>query len=696
MPVSRAKPDPAPAIAPIILRVAVPSPLRRRFDYLLPDTFAGEFTDLQPGIRVRVPFGSRELTGILLEVDNSTAVDTRKLKPALAILDNKPLIPAHLLTLWLWAARYYQHPVGDALHTLLPAGLRDKAVASIKRRKSDPDYNANYDTAENTDHPDRTETLSEEQRSACEAINAASGRYGCFLLDGVTGSGKTEIYLQAISHTLAASRQALVLVPEIGLTPQTLARFRQRFRQRIVVMHSGLTPRQRLNAWLEAADGTADIIIGTRSAIFTPLARPGLIVIDEEHDGSFKQQDGFRYSARDLGVMRAHAESVPVVLGSATPSLESLHNAQNGRYQHLRLTQRPGTTRLPSFRLIDTQLQQLDEGFSTELLQGIRDHIGRGQQVLIFINRRGFAPVMQCRDCGWIAECRHCDARMTLHRTPPHLRCHHCERREPVTSHCPSCQGKSLIAVGMGSERSEHVLQRHFPDTRIIRVDSDSTSRKNELDTLLTEIALGQPCILVGTQMLAKGHHFPGVTLVAVLDADSGLFSADFRGQEFMAQILTQVAGRAGRADAAGEVLIQTRHSTHHSLQTLIHHGYHALADELLRERRQTAMPPFSSMALIRAEAISASAPEQFLIRARSMADDLRRQLPSPDRVIISGPLPAPMEKRANRFRQQLTLRSPQRADLQMLLTRLCEQLEQSADQRKVRWSVDVDPLDMI
>lgn len=688
MPVSRAKPDSAPTI----LRIAVPSPLRRRFDYLLPMTFDGQLKDLLPGIRVRVPFGSRELTGILLEVTDSTAINTGKLKPAIAILDRKPLIPAHLLELWLWAARYYQHPVGEALHTLLPAALRDRAAAGIKHRKSDLDH----EPGDHNDHPDRSDSLSSEQRAACDAINAASGSYGCFLLDGVTGSGKTEIYLQAISHALENTTQALVLVPEIGLTPQTLARFRQRFSQHIVVMHSGLTPRQRLNAWLEAADGTADIVIGTRSAIFTPLARPGLIVIDEEHDGSFKQQDGFRYSARDLAVMRARAEAVPVVLGSATPSLESLHNAQTGRYRHLRLTQRPGNVCLPVYRLIDTQQQQLDEGFSATLLHSIRDHITSGQQVLIFINRRGFAPVLQCKDCGWIAECKHCDARMTLHRTQPHLRCHHCERREPVTSCCPSCQGKSLLAVGMGSERSETVLQRHFPDTRIIRVDSDSTRRKNELDTVLTEIALGQPCILVGTQMLAKGHHFPAVTLVAVLDADSGLFSADFRGQEFMAQILTQVAGRSGRADAAGEVLIQTRHSTHHSLQTLIHHGYPTLASELLAERQQSGMPPFSVLALLRAEALSARAPEQFLIKARGLADDLRKQLPVPDRVTISGPLPAPMEKRANRFRQQLMFRSTQRADLQMLLTRLCEQLEHSSDQRKVRWSVDVDPLDMI
>ncbi|WP_083264529.1 primosomal protein N' [Pseudohongiella acticola] len=679
-----------------ILRVAVPSPLRRSFDYTLPTDSTTAPDSLQPGIRVRVPFGNRELTGILLEVSDTTSVNLNKLKPAIEILDQTSLIPAHLLSLWLWAARYYQHPVGDALHTLLPTGLRGKAQANIKKRKND----AVLDDAAEADHPDREDELTSEQQQARNDICAMSDQFQCFLLDGVTGSGKTEIYLQVINDTLSHNRQVLVLVPEISLTPQTLARFRQRFVDRsIAVMHSGLTPRQRLNAWLLAAKGDADIVIGTRSAIFTPLARPGLIVIDEEHDSSFKQQDGFRYSARDLGVMRAQRESIPIVLGSATPSLESLHNALSGRYQHLRLTRRPGNARLPVTRLLDTAQQTLEEGFSSELIQSIRQHIDKGNQALVFINRRGFAPVLQCRDCGWTAECLHCDARMTLHRTPAHLRCHHCERRQPVHTHCPECQGKSMLAVGIGTERSEALLQRHFPDTRVIRVDRDATSRKNDLNDLLAEINQGDPCILVGTQMLAKGHHFPAVTLVAVLDADSGLFSADFRGQEFMAQLLVQVSGRAGRSDDAGkvgEVLIQTRHSTHQSLQTLINQGYHALAEQLLSERRLAAMPPFAAMALLRAEAMNAAAPAQFLHTARLQAEQLLTQMPDGHQVQISGPLPAPMEKRANRYRQQLILRSTHRANLQNLLSVLCQQLEQMSTQRSVRWSVDVDPQDMI
>lgn len=681
-----------PATRPLIARVAVPSPLRRSFDYLLPAELAAEYPDLQPGVRLRVPFGSRELTAVLLELDTRSDVDIKKLKAVISILDTSPLIPAHLLKLWLWAARYYQHPLGEVLHTLMPAGLRGTAKAKTKRRASD----AKTATSDASQPAEAARQLNPEQQLACEQINQSHGRYQSFLLDGVTGSGKTEVYLQAIAYTRSQGKQALVLVPEISLTPQTLARFRERFREPIAVMHSGLTPRQRLNAWLAAATGEAGIIVGTRSAVFTPMAAPGLIVIDEEHDGSFKQQDGFRYSARDLAVMRASSEHIPIVLGSATPSLESLHNAATGRYQRLRLLHRAGDAALPEFRLIDTQAGDLEQGFSRTLLASIQTHIKAGQQVLVFINRRGFAPVLQCRDCGWTAECKYCDARLTLHKSPPHLCCHHCERRQPVMHNCPACGGKAMQAVGLGTERSEAFLQSCFPDTRVIRVDRDATRRKDELDRLLNEVQSGEPCILVGTQMLAKGHHFPNVTLVAVLDADSGLFSADFRGQEFMAQLLMQVAGRAGRAQTRGEVLVQTQHATHLSLQTLIHQGYHALAEQLLQERRQTDMPPVTFMASLRAEAINSEAPLNFLRQARALVEAVCRDHHLEGRLLINGPLPAPMEKRANRFRQQLHLRAWQRQDLQQVLSIVCLQLEQLPAQRQVRWSVDVDPQDMI
>jgi primosomal protein N' (replication factor Y) len=636
-----------------------------------------------------VPFGNRELTGVVVATTHSSDVAPGKLREIVAIMDDQALIPPHLLDLWLWAARYYQHPVGEALHTLLPAGLRQQGKATVRNRKTDQEHC--------TPIRDSALILNSEQQSACDAIISSSGRFECFLLDGVTGSGKTEVYLQAIEHAISQHKQILVLVPEIGLTPQTLQRFRQRFTVEIAVMHSGLTARQRLNAWLQAKEGHATIVIGTRSAVFTPLARPGLIIIDEEHDNSFKQQDGFRYSARDLGIMRAREENIPVVLGSATPSLESLHNASSGRYRHLTLTVRAGSASLPKFILTDTSRQSLPDGLSDELLTAIKRHIDQGNQALVFINRRGFAPVLQCQDCGWVAECRHCDARLTIHRHPAHLRCHHCDRRHPVNPHCPVCQGKAMIAVGAGTERCETALQHHFPHTPIIRIDRDATRRKDDLNQLLAQIQQGQPSILVGTQMLAKGHHFPKVTLVGVLDADSGLFSADFRGQEFMAQLLLQVAGRAGRAEQAGEVLIQTRHSTHPSLQTLIHQGYHTLAEQLLQERKLSDMPPFTHLALIRAEAINAQDPQAFLSKARQIASsNLQRLAVSEADVSLMGPLPSPMEKRANRYRQQLLIKSSSRTALQQLLSTLCSELELVNNQRKVRWSIDVDPQDMV
>lgn len=675
-----------------LLRVAVPTPLRRSFVYQPPETLTGpEIDALRPGIRVRIPFGRRQLVGILLELTYEQDVETGRLRPALEVLDREPLIPEHLLRLCQWAAAYYQHPVGEALHSLLPVALRQGKEAQA-RPWPEADANASDQDAA------LPLSLNPEQSEAVQVVLGEMDGFCCHLLDGVTGSGKTEVYLQIIAEVLTQGRQALILVPEINLTPQTIHRFRQRFQRPIAVLHSGLTNRQRLDAWLRASDGSAGIIIGTRSAVFTPMQSPGLIIVDEEHDTAFKQQDGFRYSARDLAVMRARHEDINIILGSATPALESLHNAQQGRYRHLRLQERPGAQRQTRYQLLDISGQRLQEGFADELLTRIRHHLDAGNQVLVFINRRGFAPVLQCGDCGWVAECSHCDARLTLHRSPLHLRCHHCERRRPPDRHCPECQSHDLIPIGLGTERSEHLLQNVFPEYRVIRIDRDSTRRKEAMNEHLAVIRKGQPCILVGTQMLAKGHHFPDVTMVAVLDADSGLFSADYRGQEHMAQLLVQVAGRAGRADKPGEVLIQTRHAEHQSLQTLIHDGYHVLAEQLLSERAEADMPPYSQLALLRAEAGSAGAAANFLQNARRQSETLLAQHVNGDTatVELTGPLPAPMEKRAGRYRAQLILRSPRRSALQGLLTALCQHLEADRDSRRVRWSVDVDPLDML
>jgi primosomal protein N' (replication factor Y) len=668
-----------------IARVAVPSPLRRLFDYLIP-----EDNQVLPGIRVRVPFGSRELTGIVVSITDTSDVDAAQLKPITEILDPEELIPGHLLELWLWAASYYQHPVGEALHSLLPAGLRQKSSASIKSHHSDQPL-ANMEERANIAVP----TPNQQQSVAIQAINRSAGRFTSFLLDGVTGSGKTEVYLQCIAHVLDRGNQAIMLVPEISLTPQTIERFRQRFPVKMAILHSGLTPRQRLNAWLEAASGDAKIIIGTRSALFTPMASPGLIIIDEEHDASFKQQDGFRYSARDLGVLRARHESIPVILGSATPSLESLYNANQGRYQHIQLTQRAGDASMPRFQLVDTRKQPNEAGLSSDLLLATARHLKQGGQVLVFINRRGFAPVLHCEDCGWTSECQSCDARMTVHRKPPHLCCHHCETRQPMPDHCPDCQGKSLSTGGTGTEQCEAALTTAFPDTPVLRLDRDATRRKGELERILNEINEGRPCILVGTQMIAKGHHLPGVTLVGVLDADNGLFSADFRGQEFMAQMLIQVAGRAGRASQPGEVLIQTSNPEHQSLQTLLHDGYPALAKQLLSEREMADMPPYSYLAIVRAEAVSMAAPQRYLTLARQIIISQAKSL-GISGVEIHGPLPAPMERRANRYRQHLILKGVSRSALQAILTPVCQILESRTESRRVRWSVDVDPQDML
>ncbi|MES3007182.1 MAG: primosomal protein N' [Pseudomonadota bacterium] len=748
--------NPAPSTT-VILRLAVPSPLRRLFDYLPPQNISREHLEgLQPGVRISVPFGSRTLVAVLISIQSQASVEHSKLRHATAILDPSPLLPPALMELYLWAAQYYQHPPGEVFSTMLPALLRQGRAAAHPGRKvwrlsaegqqidaevlrraprqrevleflkehgeldresiteleissvalsamvkagfveaSSQPRKPSLRPAARTVAPEHVLQLNTEQLQAVNAIRSAIGNFGCFLLDGVTGSGKTEVYLQVIAEVLRQSRQALVLVPEISLTPQTISRFRKRFQCRIAVLHSGLTDVERLQAWLEARDGIAEIVIGTRSALFTPLARPGIIIIDEEHDGSFKQQDGFRYSARDLAIVRARNENIGIVLGSATPSLETLHNALTGRYQHLLLTERAGVAERPTLRLLDTTNEALQEGFSAPLLQDIADHLQRGNQVLVFLNRRGFAPTLQCADCGWVAECQRCDARLTLHKTPPHLRCHHCDARKPVDRHCPQCKSKHLQALGLGTERSEGVLASLFPDTRVLRVDRDTTRRKNELDALLNEVHRGEPCILIGTQMLAKGHHFPCVTLVAVLDADAGLFSADFRGQEHTAQLLMQVAGRAGRAGQAGEVVIQTRHANHNTLQALVQQGYSSFARTILAERHAAGMPPFSHLALLRAESTDFRNPEQFLALVRQCAERLLGPADGAA-VTLMGPLPAPMEKRAGKFRAQLLLQSEQRPALQNLLNQLCPALESMKESRSVRWSVDVDPQDMI
>ncbi|HTQ99415.1 MAG TPA: primosomal protein N', partial [Candidatus Acidoferrum sp.] len=532
-------------------------------------------------------------------------------------------------------------------------------------------------------------TPDSEQSAALQALRQVQAGFHCFLLEGITGSGKTEVYLQRIAEVLAEGKQVLVLVPEINLTPQTITRFSRRFNARIVAFHSGLTEKQRLQGWLEARNGSAHIVIGTRSAVFTPLAKPGLIVIDEEHDDSYKQQEGFRYSARDVAIYRASMLKIPVLLGSATPSLESLHNALSGRYRLLRLTRRAGIAKLPEVKLFDLKMQQSHAGISELLQQQIADTLHANQQVLVFINRRGFAPMLLCRDCGWIAECSRCERSFTLHRQPSALRCHHCDAQKPVPRNCPQCGSSALDATGLGTERSADYLAGLFPDYPVLRIDRDSTRTQGRLEQLMQTVHSGIPCIVVGTQMVAKGHHFPNVSLAAVLDADSGLFSADFRAQENLGQLLTQVAGRAGRGDIAGKVIVQTYHPRHPTLLQLVQEGYGNFARALLNERAQGHLPPFVHFVLVRAEAGNQALPLELL---RELATSLLQH--APRELKLFGPMPSPFGKKAGLFRAQLILQAPRRSTLQKAGTHITAWLETAPLARKVRWLVDVDPID--
>jgi primosomal protein N' (replication factor Y) len=526
-----------------------------------------------------------------------------------------------------------------------------------------------------------------EQHAAITAIVDQRG-FQPFLLEGVTGSGKTEVYLRAVAGALERDRQALVLAPEIGLTPQLVDRFRKRLHSPVVVLHSALTDRERLAAWQAARDGRAGVIIGTRSAVFTPLARPGLIVVDEEHDASYKQQDGFRYSARDLAVVRARLLDIPVVLGSATPALESLHNVHTGRFQRLSLPERVGGAKQPDFEILDLRGRAMSEGIALDLLQRMRAPLQRGEQVLLFLNRRGYSPTLLCHACGWVARCARCDARMTLHKRRARLVCHHCGGERQVCTRCGDCGSVELRPVGLGTERVESVLGQHLPGYPVARIDRDSTQRKGSLEDYLEGARSGRYPLLVGTQMLAKGHHFPAVTLAAVLDADQGLFSADFRAGERLAQILVQVAGRAGRAERPGSVVIQTHQPGHPLLQTLVSEGYPGFARLALAERADAGLPPFAWQALLRAEATDPEAPSLFLQQARSACQPARG-------VELMGPVPAPMERRAGRWRAQLLVTSDRRAALHSFLDRWAPLLDELPAARRNRWSLEVDPAEL-
>ena len=663
-----------------ILRVAVAAPLRQCFDYLpLPGY---PLDQLKPGIRLRVPFGKTARIGVLLKVMATSSLLPDQLRPILEVLDPEPVLSPEHLSLLEWASCYYHHPIGGIISTSLPLLLRRGQWLRQEKKAC-----AFEQTPLNSLPPPM---LNPAQSNAVEAILSSLNRFQTFLLDGVTGSGKTEVYLQSIEAAVRAGKQALVLIPEIGLTPQTLARFRARFDVALAVFHSALTERERLETWWMAREGKAAIIIGTRSAVWTPLQNPGIFIVDEEHDLSYKQQEGFRYSARDVAIIRAQRARIPVVLGSATPSLESLHNARGRRYHYLFLPDRAGTAQSPHLEILDLRGRPMQGGISEPLIERISAHLERQEQVLLFLNRRGYAPLLLCHQCGWIAGCDRCDAKLTYHQATKALCCHHCGVEHPFETHCSHCGSRELLKIGYGTERIVETLKHLFPAARIVRIDRDSTRRKGALQGMLDSIQAGEAEILVGTQMLAKGHHFPKVTLVAIVDADSRLYGIDFRSSERLAQQVIQVAGRAGRAEAPGTVIIQTHHPHHPLLAALTAQGYAACADSVLKERRQTHLPPFSSLALLRAEAPSDTDPPCFLAEAKQAALAVSSQ-----GITLFGPVPAPMERRAGRYRAQLLVQSRTRRALQQMLSTWVPLLENLKTVRRVRWSLDVDPQEM-
>ncbi|MGI9307808.1 MAG: primosomal protein N' [Gammaproteobacteria bacterium] len=726
-----------------ILKIGLNSPLDRLFDYLAPESST---TELTPGQRVRVPFGRSERVGILVATSDTTDVPRDKLKHAFEVIDAQPVLDAELMHMLLWSASYYQYPAGEVLAAALPIGLRKgktthkeplvrwqitaagRAVdlqqlgrrarlqADVLTAALEADLDADRLRAISSSWRKLTDTLAAKdwlqsvsvdsdaddvltptlatgpaptaaQAAALEQVQD-TGFQAC-LLEGVTGSGKTEVYVRLAERQLAAGRQTLILVPEIGLTPQLLERFRERLNTVIGVVHSGLNDTQRLQTWLDARSGKAGVVIGTRSAIFTPFVDLGLIVVDEEHDSSFKQQEGFRYSARDIAVFRARQRDIPVVMGSATPSFESLANALNDRYTHLRLPERTGSAEQPRTHLIDLRTHQARDGISRPLHEAIKSHLDAAGQVLVYLNRRGYAPTLICPGCGESVECKRCDARMVLHQQRARIACHHCGSETRIPDSCPECS-EPLQPIGQGTERVETALQEMFPEYPLVRIDRDTTRRRGELEKRLNSIRSGESRILIGTQMLTKGHDFPDVTLVAIMDADQGLFGTDFRSSERLAQTFVQVAGRAGRAARAGEVYIQTLYPDHPLLLNLIKNGYDRFAEDALVERQQTAWPPFSHLALLRAECNSREQMFEFLTTASRLAQQLNS-----GQVDILGPATAPMERRSGRYRGQLLLQSRERKDLQQLLRVWRPQLYELPHIRRVRWSLDIDPIEL-
>jgi primosomal protein N' (replication factor Y) len=716
---------------PSILQVALDTPLHRVFDYRLADGL----DPLPPGTLVEVPFGRTHQVGVALGQSTDSSVGVDKLRDVLRVLDDRPALTPDILRLAQFCADYYHYPLGAILLATLPprlknatpfvadtpwlavtaAGCTAELPARAKAQRALLDALRATPQAREalraekqgrhaaalvaagwaawTRQPPQAAIAPQtaaapaatvEQQAALDRLLPTLGQFGVHLIHGVTGSGKTELYLCLIDTVLAAGRQALVLIPEIALTPQLEQHFRRRFPgRRITTLHSGLSEKERAENWLGAPD--CDVLLGTRLSVFAPLPRLGLVVVDEEHDASFKQQDGLRYSARDVAIARAKQADVPVVLGSATPSLESYAQALNGRYQLIELKQRAvSAARLPEIELIDLKHIPVDNGLTRPALTALGETLARGEQSLVFLNRRGYAPALYCPSCAWVSPCPRCSARLVLHRTSHRLKCHHCGLETRIPAECPSCGNPDLKPLGQGTQRLEETLAAFLPAARIRRIDRD-TMRPRAWAELGEAVHGGAVDILVGTQMLAKGHDFPNMTLALILDTDGALYSPDFRATERLFAQLMQVAGRAGRADKPGRVLIQTAFPDHPLFRYLQRHDYAGYARELLAERRQLELPPVTRQVLLRAEAPTMDAALAFLQRAAALAPD------SAD-VSVFGATPAPMARVANLERAQLLIQSAQRLALQKFVRDWRPQLD-TIKPRVARWSLDVDPL---
>ena len=721
-------------------------PLRRHYDYVIGENFGQ--VEFLPGTRVSVPFGRRkDQVGMVLGVVDQSPLQPDQLKSVSKVIDYEPLFSPRHFELLCWAADYYHYPVGEVLFSTLPGLLRKgKSVergydeifrVSAEGRKTDPGNNAPAQIAllrilrtcpggltrqelrtKQTQYAkplkallekglvrrliagvagpvaaeteDRGFALNQRQIQAINSITAKTDAHHTHVLQGITGSGKTEVYIEAVRRVIEQNRQALILVPEIGLTTQFIDRLKRRLPVDIRVQHSALNETERLRNWLAARNGEAAVIIGTRSAVWTPLKSPGIYVVDEEHDPSYKQESGFRYSAKDIAIVRGKLDNVPVVLGSATPSLETLKNIRSRKYGEQHLPTRASGAKPPEISFINLRNEPVSGAVSKTLLDEIAITLEKNNQVLLFLNRRGYAPVILCHSCGWYAECGHCSVKMTYHKDKNRLICHHCDARRVLPARCPNCDEAELIEVGHGTQRLDQTLTEHFPDARILRIDRDSTRRKGSMERMIKEITTGKADILIGTQMLAKGHHFPRLTLVGIIDADAGLLSTDFRASERLAQLIVQVSGRAGREDRPGVVFIQTHFPEHPLLQTLVAQGYDQFAGLLLAERKKAQLPPYSYLALLGAEAVGREAAEKFLHEARNRLKQCSADLR------IFGPVNAPIEKRRGRYRNQLLIQSANRNVLRKAMAQWCRLLESIPGANRTRWSLDIDPQDML